>query len=352
MLANFNVILKLTFFHNTVLSYLITLLIVMAGLIVIRVVKEIVLIYLRELAKKTKSTLDDFLIESIQKNLVPILYFGAFYIALHNLFLSQVIQKGLDALGAVIITLFGIRFLVSLLTCTLEIFWLKRNQDLSKEKSLSGLLVIARTIIWGAGIVFLLDNLGFRISTVIAGLGIGGVAIALAAQAILGDLFSYVSILFDRPFEVGDFIIVGDKLGTVEHIGIKTTRVTSLSGEQLIFANSDLTKSRIQNYKRMEKRRVLFQIGIVYQTKKEQLAEIPKIIKSLIEGIKDATFDRAHFAAYGDSSLNFEIVYYVNSSDYNKYMDINQEINLKIFEEFAKRGIEFAYPTRTLFLNQ
>jgi small-conductance mechanosensitive channel len=138
----------------------------------------------------------------------------------------------------------------------------------------------------------------------------------------------------------------------VEHIGVKTTRLRSLSGEQLIFSNSDLTNSRLRNYKRMERRRVLFQIGVTYETDTAALKAIPGIIKNIISGFEDALFDRAHFASYGDFSLNFEIVYYVLRSDYNCYMDIQQEINFQIKEQFEQRGIEFAYPTQTLFLKK
>ena len=183
-------------------------------------------------------------------------------------------------------------------------------------------------------------------------LGVGGIAIGLAAQAVLKDLFSYFSIIFDRPFEVGDFIIVGDLLGTVEYIGAKTTRLRSLGGEQLIFSNTDLTDSRIKNYKRMEQRRVLFQFGIVYQTPYEKLQQIPSIVKKIIEDVEDTIFDRTHFSSYGDSNLVFEVVYYVVGSDYNKYMDIQQSINLAIFKEFETRGVEFAYPTQTLYINK
>ncbi|MEE9594372.1 MAG: mechanosensitive ion channel family protein, partial [Candidatus Hydrothermarchaeales archaeon] len=211
---------------------------------------------------------------------------------------------------------------------------------------------VIKVFIWGFGVIFLLDNLGFEISTVVAGLGIGGIAVALAAQAVLGDLFSYFAIMIDRPFEIGDFIIVGDYLGTVEHVGIKTTRIRSLGGEQLVFSNTDLTNSRVRNYKRMEKRRVLFTMGVTYQTSHEKLKEIPTVIRDIIENISDTVFDRAHFSSYGDFSLVFEVAYYVASGDYKKYMDIQQEINLKIKEEFEKRGIEFAYPTQTVYLNK
>ena len=211
---------------------------------------------------------------------------------------------------------------------------------------------VIKVAVWGLGVTFLLDNLGFKISAVVAGLGIGGIAVALAAQTVLGDLFSYFTIFFDRPFEVGDFIVIDDFLGTVEYIGIKTTRLRSLSGEQLIFSNTDLTSSRLRNYKRMENRRVVFQLGVTYQTKTEQLREIPEIIAHIIKKSDNTVFDRAHFSSYGDFSLNFETVYYVKSRDYNIYMDTQQTINLLIYRQFAEEGIEFAYPTQTLFFDK
>lgn len=171
---------------------------------------------------------------------------------------------------------------------------------------------------------------------------------AIAAQTLLKDFFSYFSIVFDRPFKRGDFIIIGDYMGTVEYIGIKTTRLRSLGGEQLIFSNTDLTDSRVRNYKFMEKRRVLFRFGVTYETSLSRLKEIPKIIEAIIKDTKDTVFDRAHFFSYGDFSLIFEVVYYVIGPDYNKYMDIQQDINLAIKAEFEKKGINFAYFTQML----
>jgi small-conductance mechanosensitive channel len=219
-------------------------------------------------------------------------------------------------------------------------------------RSFEGLLWAVKSLIWVLAVIILLDNLGYKVSTLIAGLGIGGIAVAIAAQALLKDFFSYFSIVFDRPFKIGDFIVIGDFMGTVEYIGIKTTRIRSLGGEQVIFSNTDLTDSRVRNYRLMEKRRVLFRIGVTYQTSLSQLKEIPEIIEDIIKDTKDAAFDRAHFFSYGDFSLIFEIVYFVLNSDYNKYMDIQQEINFAIKEEFERKGIEFAYPTQTLYVNK
>ena len=191
---------------------------------------------------------------------------------------------------------------------------------------------------------------GVEVGTLITSLGVGGIAVALAVQNILGDLFASISIVLDQPFIVGDFITVGEYMGTVEHIGLKSTRVRSLTGEQLIFSNSDLLDSRIRNYKRMANRRVSFTIGVTYQTPYEKLVEIPEIVQEIIEAQPQTSFDRVHFKAYGDSSLNFEVVYYMLTSDYDVFVDVQQAINLEIFRRFAEEGIEFAYPTQTVFV--
>ncbi len=344
--------LHLIIFKNSVLDYLIFISTFLFGILIIFLIKKWILIRLRVWAKKTTTTIDDFLIDIFQSSFLPLFYFGVFYISVRNLTLHSILSRLIDILGLVLLTIFAIRFLIAIINYGLQTYWLRREKDTAKQRSLQGILKIIKVIIWGLGIVFLLDNLGFEISTVIAGLGIGGIAVALAAQTILGDLFNYFAIFFDRPFEIGDFIIVGDYLGTIEHIGIKTTRIRSLGGEQIVFSNSDLTNSRVRNYKRMDKRRVVFRIGVTYQTDLQHLKMIPQIISNIIRDTKDTVFDRAHFFSYGDFSLIFEVVYYVLSRDYNKYMDTQQEINLAIKEEFQKQGIEFAYPTQTLYISK
>jgi small-conductance mechanosensitive channel len=211
---------------------------------------------------------------------------------------------------------------------------------------------LVRLVVWAAVLLVLLDNLGVNVTTLIAGLGVGGIAIALAAQNILGDLFSSLSIVFDKPFVVGDFIIVGDFLGSVEHVGLKTTRLRSLSGEQLVFSNTDLLNSRVRNYGRMFERRVVSSLGVTYRTPADKLARIPTMIREIAEREQKLRFDRAHFQTFGESALLFEYVYYVLTPDYNFYMDVQQRINLALFEQFAAEGIEFAYPTQTLFISR
>ncbi len=344
-------IMEETVFQNHIVDYILFLFIFIVGLFLIRIFRVIMLRRLRLWAEKSATKIDDFLIKIFQKNLVPLLYFGVFYLAIKSLTLNPSLNTLIDVSGVILLTVFGIRFLIAITIYSLEMYWVRKEEDATRIQSSKAIIPIVKVIIWGSGIAFLLDNLGFKVSTVVAGLGIGGVAVALAAQAVLKDLFSYVAIFFDRPFELGDFIIVGDYMGAVEHIGIKTTRIRSLSGEQLVFSNADLTDSRIRNYKRMERRRVNFKIGVTYQTDISHLKDIPDIVRRAIESIDNTTFDRAHFASYGDFSLVFDIVYYVAGSDYNVYMDIHQRINLIINEEFTKRGIEFAYPTQTLYVN-
>ena len=340
-----------TYFGNTVLNYFIALGIFIVGIIVIKIFKTIVLNRLKKWSESTETQIDDFLVRGIQRTVVPLLYLGAFYLAIEYLKIDPDTMGIINKIAVIIFTFFLLRAISSVIRFSLSAYVRKKGGEESREKELRGISTIIALVIWTVGLVFLLDNLGFKVSAVITGLGIGGIAVALAAQAILGDLFAYFVIFFDRPFEIGDFIIVGDKLGSVEYIGLKTTRVRSLSGEQLVFSNKDLTDSRIHNYKKMERRRVLFQLGVIYQTTLEQVKEIPGIVKQIIEKQEDTAFDRGHFAKYGDFSLNFEFVYYVIGADYNKYMDIQQAINLEIYKAFEEKGIEFAYPTQTLFMS-
>lgn len=290
-----------------------------------------------------------FPLRMVESFVAPALILGGLYVGMTLLGLEGEAGTVASAVFVVLFSLVAIRFLVAVVN---ELFRRaeeeRRRPELARVRPLRAIAVFA---IWIAGLLFLLDNLGFDITAVVAGLGIGGIAVALAAQALLGDLFSYFVILFDKPFELGDFLIFGDILGSVERIGVKTTRLRSLSGEQIIVSNSDLTSSRVRNYKRMESRRVVFRIGVVYGTSAEHLREIPSIIRSIVEREDTVRFDRAHFATYGDWSLQFEVVYIVASADYNLFMDVQERINLAIYDDFTAHGIEFAFPTQTIALN-
>lgn len=345
-------ILDRVFWNNTIMEYMIAFAIIVIGVVFVFIVKTCLFSRLEKRAAVTSNKFDDLMVSLLGKTLIPALYYGAFFVGLQHLKLSASFDKVTEIVGVIILTFLGIRFIISLITYGVSSYWSEHVDEEHKIRNVKTIMPIVKIVIYAIGVFFLLDNLGFKISTLVAGLGIGGVAVALAGQAVLSDLFSYFAILFDRPFEIGDFIVVDTHMGVVEHVGIKTTRIRSLGGEQIVLSNSDLTNSRVKNYKRMEQRRVVFKIGVTYQTPSDNLKEIPNIIKKIIENIKEAKFDRSHFFAYGDFSLNFETVYYVFSADYNKYMDVQQEINLALYNEFEKRGIEFAYPTQTLFLNK
>jgi small-conductance mechanosensitive channel len=216
--------------------------------------------------------------------------------------------------------------------------------DGDRRASSSVLLFCLRLTLWVVVTLMVLDNFGVNITALVASLGVGGVAVALAVQNILGDLFASLSITLDKPFEIGDFIIVGDVLGSVEHIGLKTTRVRGLGGEQVVFSNGDLLKSRIHNHKRMETRRVAFVLRIAYGTSEELLCRIPRIIREIISAKPNIDFERAHFFMWGEWSLNFEVVYHFRSPDYILHMDAQQDIFLEIYRRFQQEGIRFAHP--------
>ena len=226
----------------------------------------------------------------------------------------------------------------------------RREEDPARATSAAAVGFIMRVALWAVIALMILDNLGFNITTLVASLGIGGIAVALAVQNILGDLFASLSIVLDKPFVIGDVINVAGVVGTVEHVGLKTTRVRAITGEQIIFSNADLLKSRIHNLKRMNSRRNAFTVGVTYDTPESELRLIPRLIENIIRAQPRISFDRAHFTGFGPSSLNFEAVYTVNDADYKVHMDAQEEIFFQLYAAFNERGIEFAFPTQTVHL--
>jgi small-conductance mechanosensitive channel len=343
--------LEKSYFGNSIETWLIAAAIAVAVLAGIFVFKRIVIRRLGVLAERTGTRLGKRIAEALYASKVLLLlplaaYIGARYLELPervDLIVSRVTVVALLMQAA----LWANRFIVVWLNDTVQE---KRQTDAASATTLGVLGFVARLAVWSLVLLLALDNLGFNITALLAGMGIGGIAVALAAQNILGDLFASLSIVLDKPFVVGDFIIVGEQLGTVEYIGLKTTRIRSLGGEQIVFSNTDLLGSRIRNYKRMQERRVVFGFGVVYQTPHDKLQRIPAMVRDIIEKIDRTRFDRAHFKEYGDSSLNFEVVYHVLSADFNVHMDIQQAINLALFRRFQQDGIDFAYPTRTLYV--
>lgn len=338
------------FLGNTLKDWVIAVGIIVVTLVGLRIVRKLVLNQLRAWSKNTNTTFDDFIISLIDRFLIPYLYLLGIYFGVQVLTLSPKADRVADVVVMFVSTYFIVRMIASTISYFINSYVGAHTDQAGRKKQARGIVVLVNILVWAIGILFLVDNLGYNVTTIITGLGIGGVAIALASQAILGDLFSYFVIFFDKPFEIGDFVITGDKLGTIEYVGIKTTRIRSLSGEQVIFSNTDLTNSRVHNYKRMERRRLVFTFRISYATPMDKLEKIPAIVKEAILSQTDTQFDRAHLLSFGDFSYNFEVVYFVMSPDYNIYMDRQQAINFYMIKTFEKEGIRFAYPTQNLII--
>ncbi|MEE3227876.1 MAG: mechanosensitive ion channel domain-containing protein [Chloroflexota bacterium] len=345
-------ILSIEWFGNSLRNYLIALIIVIASVTIMRVLRNIILARLRPVADITNTKLDDLAANLVQSTRSWFIFGISFFIGIKSLQLPQTANEGFRIFMLFISLLQTATWSNQLINHILHQYTQNAVEDEGNRKNTVAILGLAsRIILWAILLLLALDNLGIEITGLITGLGIGGIAIALAIQNILSDLLAYVSIMMDRPFAIGDFIVVDEFTGVVERIGLKTTRLRSLSGELLIFSNNDLLSSRMRNYKDREQRRVLFSIGVTYDTPADSLASIPGIIRDILETQEHVQFDRAHLKSFGSFSIDFEIVYYVTTADYLIYMDVQQNINLEIVRAFEKSGIEFAFPTQTVFLN-
>ena len=276
----------------------------------------------------------------------------ALYAAASALELPSRLEHFVDLLLAVALMLQSAVWLNCVIASWLALLIEKRHSDGDAATTIGWLGFVARIVVWTFSLLLILNHLNFNITALVTGLGVGGVAVALAVQNILGDLFASLSIVLDKPFVVGDFIVVGDAMGAVEHIGLKTTRVRSLGGELIVFSNTDLLKSRIHNYKRMVERRVVFTVGVIYSTPVDSLEQIPRMLREIAEAQRQVRLDRAHFKEFADHALIFEVVYYVEKADFNLYMDIQQEINLAIIRRFAQQGIALATPVLAVQLER
>ncbi len=342
------------FMGNTGEQYATAFIIFVAINIAIWVFKTIILSGLRRLSRKTSFQYDDFIIDFLVEIKTPFYFIVSLYFSAQFLSLDQWVLKALEYALAFGVMYYVVKGIQNMVTHVKDMIAEKqRIKEGEKDSSMLDLIEkFVRAIIWFIAILVVLDNVGIDVTALIAGLGIGGLAIAIASQAILADILAALSIYFDKPFRTGDFIIVGNDMGVVKKVGIKTTRITTLQGQELIMSNQELTNSRINNYKRMKKRRIPFAFGVVYGTPVAKLKKIPGMVIKIINSVKDCSADRVHFKDFGDFSLNFEAIYYLDSPDYNRFMDSQQEINLKIAEAFEKEKIEFAYPTQTLYVKK
>ena len=334
-----------------VVSIMIFAISVILGWIVYRIFE----LYFTKWAKKTKTNLDDEILANIKKPIYfLVLLIGAYY-GLEFLSILEPYSTEV-AFTFSIVEILLIAFIITRVV-NVVITWYgeKRAKKQMSEHILFVLKKIINAVVYLFTFLVILAVLKIDLSGIVVGLGVGGIAIAFALQNVLSDAFSAFSIYFDKPFEIGDYIVVGDHSGTVKKIGIKSTRVQLLQGEELVLSNSVLTTSSVRNFKKMRKRRISFSFGVTYATPTNKLKKIPDIIIDIINGDKLEyvdKLDRVHFTEFGDFSLNFDIIYYLKTKDYVKYKDTQQEINFAIKEAFEKEGIEMAFPTQTIFLNK
>ena len=342
-----------TFYGNTLMLWATALGIAIGAYLALALLKRLIVRNTSRLAKHTRTTWDDLIVNVLRRTRRWWLLAVAVGIG------SRALELTVNARSAVRLVLvfatvlqigfWGRAIILGLIERHVEE---QKAEDPGAATTMAALGLILQMLLWTVLLLMGLQNIGIEVAPLLAGLGVGGIAVALAVQNILGDLFASLSIVLDKPFVIGDFIVVGDLAGNVEHIGLKTTRVRSLGGEQLIFSNSDLLSTRVRNFKRMWERRIVFRLGVIYQTPREQVERIPGMLRGAVEDQEMARFDRAHFVAFGPSSLDFEVVFFVKSPEYNVYMDTQQAINLGIIDRFRGEAIEFAYPTQTLFIEK
>lgn len=336
---------------NTILGWIWGVVIFFVAVVLLKLFQIIVVKRLKKLSEKTQTDFDDIVINAIDSIYWPFYAFASLYIALQFIQTPDAIQRWTFNIFMVLVIYYSIKFASKIIDFGAG-FIIAKKEDDQDTAILKLLSKVAKIVLWGGAIVLVLSNLGYNVSSLIAGLGIGGIAIALALQNILGDLFSSLSIYFDKPFKIGDYIVVGDQKGEVTKIGIKTTRIKVPQGEELVVANSELTKTQVRNFGVIEKWRAVHSLGVTYETKHEKLQAIPGILKGIVDSVERATFNRAHFKSFGDFALIYELVYYIEDSEYSVFMDKQQEINLLIAKKFQEEGIEFAYPTQTVFVKK
>ncbi len=353
---NFRILERISsaFAANTAYDYLIALIAFAVILGIFKGFKFFLLKRLRRFAEKTSTDYDLLAVDIVETFGWPLYFSVALYLASLMLVVPQTVSRIIIYIILVYLIFYGVKacFAVVDFFVNKEVEKRKKKEIVEGTSFLKLLGNIVKGIVLIIAVLLVVSNLGFDVTSLFVGIGIGGIAIAFALQNILADLFSSFSIYFDKPFEEGDFIIVGSDMGIVKRIGFKSTRIKTLHGQELVVSNKELTSTRINNYKKMQRRRIVFNVGVEYSTPRKKLEKIPAIIRKIIDDIELADIDRVHFKEFADSSLNFEVVYYVDIADYNKYMDIQQEINLNLVSAFEKENIAFAFPSRTVYLRK
>jgi small-conductance mechanosensitive channel len=341
------------YFGNTIRSGATALAIVVGATVILAVARRIIVRRLRMLAERTTTDIDDLIVDLLGRTRLSFLIAIAIYGASHTIYRTQEVADVIKTAIILVLLLQGAIWGNGLIAYGIaRATKQKMTEDAASATTLSALGLVGKILLWAIVLLLALDNFGVDITTLVAGLGVTGIAVALAIQNVLGDLFASLSIVLDKPFVIGDFIVVDAVSGTVEHVGLKTTRIRSISGEQIIVSNADLLKSRIRNYKRMQERRVVFSIGVEYGTPPDKLEQVPAMLKEIVESHDRVRFDRAHLQTLGESAIMFEVVYFMREPDYTLFMDTQQSINLSVLRRLAVEGIRFAYPSQTLYVKQ
>lgn len=339
--------------HNPLSQWLVAFAVFAGALLALALLRKRVYTFLHGVASRTQNRIDDLVIATLGETKKIFGLAVAAFAGSRVLRFSTATDRVMWHIIVAVILAQGAAWAARLLREGIDMYGRSRfGEDGGTLTTIRALQSVSTFAVWTIAILLVLENLGIHVSALVAGLGIGGIAIALAIQSVLGDLFASLAILLDKPFVVGDLLVLDDLVGAVEEIGVKTTRLRSLSGEQIVMSNANLLDSRIRNYGRMEERRVVFTLGVTYQTSPDDLEAIPDTIRTIVEAYPNTRFDRSHFKTFGPSSLDIETVYYVTVPDYQAYMDTQQAINLDVYRRFAADGIEFAYPTQTVFVEQ
>ncbi|MBI5391041.1 mechanosensitive ion channel family protein [Candidatus Woesearchaeota archaeon] len=339
---------------NSTNDYVSSAIVFLVGLVILKIFKTVIISKLKQLALKTKNDVDDALIEFVDEIHWPVFVIGAAWFASKPLHLPVLVDTAFNYVIYATLVYLAIKLSFKVINyfTEKEVRRRKEQHEGQNVSVVNFLSIGAKTIVIILIGILVLSNIGLNVSSLLAGLGIGGIALAFGLQRVLEDIFSSVSIYFDQPFKEGDFIVVGTDRGTVRRIGLRSTRIKTLRGEELIVPNKELTSTRVSNLKNMEQRRIEFNVGVEYNTPVRKIKKIKAAVKKIITQQPSAEFDRVHFKAFGDFSLIFEIVYFVKSRSVKEYKDTQEAINLGMMKYFEKEDIKFAYPTQTIILQK
>jgi len=339
-----------SYFGNLVYDYLVAAAVFLWVFVLFLLIDRVLLLRFRKFAQQTNHTLDDLFVQIIDTVQTPFYFLVAAYLAGNTLALPPDIRSVLNGALLIASTIQIVLIVQKLIDYSVERRVL--NEPEAPHAVMEGTATVIKIFVWVVAVLLVLSNLGLNITSLIAGLGVSGIIVAFALQNVLQDLFSSFSIYLDKPFKIGDFIIIGDLMGTVEKIGIKTSRIRSLSGEQIVVPNTELTSAQIKNYALLERRRIEFKFGVHRETTNAQIADIVQEVREILERTESATLSRVHFVGVGDSALLFEVVYFVESPAYDLYMDIRQDIWLQLRSYLRTQKIEFAYNTQRVMLEK